>query len=114
QDYSSKSYDVSYKAVAIEQTNEHGQKETVYQPITKAHPLKEGETPVTKSLQIASSDELEIGQKVSAHLEAGKYRKLDQDQKQRLKADFKRLDKEPNIVHGTVKNVKENEVEITV
>lgn len=114
QNYSSKSYEVTYQAVAVQQTNDKGEAETIFKPITKAHPLEQGQTAVDKTLQIATSEDLEIGQMVAAHLELGKYRYLDKEKKVAIVQDYKNKDAQPKIVQGQVKNLKDSEVEITV
>src|SRR5699024_5247901 len=106
--------EIKYQAVAVQKTNDQGEIETNYVPITKARPLKSDESPVTKTFQMATSNDLEVGDEVAAHLELGKYRYLDADKRNRLAQDNRDEGKEPKIIHGTVKDVKENEVEITV
>ncbi len=114
QNFSSRSYEVKYQAVAVQKTGENGQKKTVYEPITKARPLKKGETAVTRELQIASSEDLQKGQKVWAHLELGKYKYLNQEKKNELVQEYKKVDRPSEIVQGKIVEEKDNEVEITV
>ncbi|HLS12425.1 MAG TPA: hypothetical protein VK050_09710, partial [Flavobacteriaceae bacterium] len=113
QDYSTKSYDVSYDAVAIE-TVVNGETQTVYEPITEARPLMEGEEAVTHTLQIATNRDLQVGQEVAAHEELGKFIYLDEDVRANLSNDYAKAELPSEIVMGTVSEVKENEVEITV
>ncbi len=112
--YSSTAYNVSYEAVAVQKTNDQGQTETDYIPITKARPLKPGEIPVTDTLQIASTSDLAVGQKVYAHLEVGKYRYLNQEERQKLAKEYQKQGEPPKIIQGTIEGAKSNEVEITV
>ncbi|SEA37063.1 peptide MFS transporter [Bizionia paragorgiae] len=113
QDFSTKSYDVQYQAVAVEQVVD-GKTQVVYEPITEARPLKGGETTETQILSISSNNELAIGQPVGAHLELGKYQYLDEEKQSKLASDYASKGLKSQIVVGEVAQVKENEVEITV
>lgn len=113
QDFSTKSYDVEYQAVGVEQVI-NGQTSMVYEPITEARPLKAGEVSETQTLNISSNNDLEIGQAVGAHLELGKYRYLDDVKQKQLAIDYSEEGLESEIIVGEVVSVKENEVEITV
>ena len=113
QDFSTKSYDVQYQAVAVEQVVD-GKTQVVYEPITEARPLKAGETTETQILSISSNNELAIGQPVGAHLELGKYQYLDEEKQSKLASDYASKGLKSQIVVGEVAQVKENEVEITV
>ncbi len=114
QDYTSKSYKVSYQAVAVEESGDSEHPELLYEPITEARPLQPGETAVTRTMEVNSNDDLEVGQKIEAHEEAGKFRYLKADQEERLIKDFERLGQPSNLVHGEVVSVLDREVEITV
>lgn len=113
QDYSTKSYDVQYQAVAVE-TVINGETQTLYEPITEARPLIVGEEVVTHTLQFATNKDLQVGQAVAAHEELGKYIYLDEDVTTNLKADYEAASLPSEIVIGTVSEIKDNEVEITV
>ena|SRR5690554_4469461 len=113
QDYSTKSYDVHYDAVAIE-TMRDGEAYTVYEPITEARPLLKGEEVVTHTLQLSTNKDLQVGQAIAAHEELGKYIYLDEDVTANLTADYAEAALPSEIVTGTVTEIKENEVEITV
>ena len=113
QDYSTKSFDVQYDAVAIE-TTVNGETVTTYEAITEARPLLEGEEAVTHTLQIATNKDLQVGQEVAAHEELGKFIYLDEDVRANLTNDYAKAALPSEIVTGTVSEVKENEVEITV
>src|SRR5699024_6062926 len=77
QDFSTKSFDVEYQAVAVEK-NIEGEMTTVYEAITDARPLEAGETAVIRTLHISSNKDLQVGQEVAAHEELGKYKYLDE------------------------------------
>jgi len=113
QDYKTKSYDVTYQAVAVEHVVD-GKKITEYEPITEARPLKSGEKAVAQTLNISSSDGLELGQTVYAHLELGKYEYLNNEEAQQLANDYKNAHLSSQIVKGEISKVKDSEVEITV
>ena len=113
QDFSTKSYEVQYQAVKVETTVD-GTIETTYEPITEARPLKEGEFSVDHILNISSKDDLQVGQTVAAHLELGKYKYLDEAKKEKLAIDYSKEGLDSQIISGTISEVKENEVEITV
>ncbi|WP_225035097.1 peptide MFS transporter [Winogradskyella sp. SM1960] len=113
QDYSTKSYDVQYEAVAVENIV-NGKKSITYEPITEARPLKANETSEKQILSISSNNELEVGQTVGAHLELGKYRYLDDVKQEQLALDYADKGLQSLIVTGEIVEVKENEVEITV
>src|SRR5699024_7112402 len=59
QDFSTKSFDVEYQAVAVEK-NIEGEKTTVYEAITDARPLEAGETAVIRTLHISSNKDLQV------------------------------------------------------
>jgi len=113
QDFSTKSYDVKYQAVAIEQVVD-GKTIVEYEPITASRPLLDGETSETQILKLSSNKELKIGQPIAAHLELGKYRYLDEVTESQLALDYSKEGLQSQIVAGEVFEVKENEVEITV
>lgn len=113
QDYSTKSYEVHYDAVAIESVEE-GELVTKYEAITEARPLKEGEVITKHTLQFASNKDLQVGQKVAAHEELGKFIYLDESVFEKLSKDYLAAGAPSQIVAGQISEVKENEVEITV
>ena len=113
QDFSTKSYAVSYQAAEIENVVD-GKTTIEYVPITEARPLLEGEKAVEQVLNISSRHELKIGEEVAAHLELGKYQYLDSDKKEKLKTDYANIGEKSQIVQGKVAEIKDSEVEITV
>lgn len=112
-DFSSVSYEVTYKAVAVEQVDKNGDLEIVYEPITAARPLLEGEVAVDHILNFSTNESLEVGQPVAAHLELGKFVYLNEAQNTKLDSDYTASNLKSQIVTGTVAEIKENEVEIT-
>ncbi|WP_179351424.1 peptide MFS transporter [Winogradskyella vidalii] len=113
QDFSTKSYNVQYEAVAVESVVD-GKTIISYEPITEARPLKAGETTEMQILNISSNEDLQVGEAVGAHLELGKYRYLDEVKQKQLALDYSDRGLQSMIVTGEITEVKENEVEITV
>ncbi|PWH85790.1 peptide MFS transporter [Brumimicrobium oceani] len=113
QDFSTKSYDVTYQAVQVE-TEVDGEMVKEFVPITEARPLQAGEVAETQTLSISSSSELKVGEPVAAHLELGKYQYLDDQKQNQLAIDYADKGLQSQIVLGEVAEVKDNEVEITV
>lgn len=113
QDYSNKSYEVHYDAVAVETVTD-GERTIEYEAITAARPLVEGEEVVTHSLRITHNKDLEVGQIVYAHEELGKYVYLDDTATEKLNSDYEVAGLASKVVPGKISEVKENEVEITV
>lgn len=113
QDFSTKVYEVEYQAVKTTQVVE-GVSHDIYEPITDARPLKEGEQAVPHVLELSTNKGLIVGDYIGAHLELGKYIYLDTDAINRLQSDYKEVKQPSQIVQGTVTQIKENEVEITV
>ena len=113
QDFSTKSYGVTYQAVQTEQIID-GETVKEYVPISAARPLQPGEVSETQILSISSSSELTVGQPIAAHLELGKYQYLDAQTQEQLATDYADEGLESTIVLGEVSEIKENQVEITV
>lgn len=113
QDFSTKVYEVEYQAVKTTQVVE-GVSHDIYEPITDARPLKEGEQAVPHVLELSTNKGLIVGDYIGAHLELGKYIYLDTDAVNRLQTDYNEVSQPSQIVQGTVTQIKENEVEITV
>ncbi|HLV93476.1 MAG TPA: peptide MFS transporter [Aequorivita sp.] len=113
QDFSTKVYEVEYQAVKTTQVIE-GVSHDIYEPITDARPLAAGEQSVSHVLELSTNKGLTVGDDIGAHLELGKYIYLDTDAINRLQSDYKEVKQPSQIVQGTVTQIKENEVEITV
>lgn len=113
QDFSTKVYEVEYQAAVTYETVD-GQDVEIYNPITEARPLEEGEKQVTHVLEFSTNKSLVVGQEVGTHLELGKYIYLDNDAITRLENDYQRVNFPSQIIRGRVTEIKENEVEITV
>ncbi|HLS31766.1 MAG TPA: peptide MFS transporter [Flavobacteriaceae bacterium] len=113
QDFSTKVYEVEYQAVKTTQMV-NGETQEVYEPITDARPLTDGEQSVTHVLEFSTNKSLAVGETVGAHLELGKYIYLDAEGVNRLSGDYAKINEPSQIVSGTVSEIKENEVEITV
>lgn len=113
QDFSTKSYAMEYQAVTKTEIVD-GVEHPVYIPITEARPVEAGEETVTHTLEFSTNKPLTVGQDVAAHLELGKYIYLDNEAASRLSNDYAGLSQPSQIISGTVTEIKDNEVEITV
>lgn len=113
QDFSTKVYEVEYQAIKTTEVI-NGENQDVYEPITEARPLAEGEKAVTHVLEFSTNKSLTVGDAVGAHMELGKYISLDKEDMDKLNADYAEIKQPSRIVQGTVSEIKENEVEITV
>lgn len=91
-----------------------GKSTIVYEPVTKARPLYKGEATIAKNIPIASSTDLDVGQKIYTHQELDKYRFLNEDKLQDLKTDYAEAGLPSKIIQGKVSKINESEVEITV
>lgn len=113
QDFSTKVYEVEYEAVKTTQMV-NGEMQDVYEPITDARPLADGEQAIMHVLEFSTNKSLVVGDPVGAHLELGKYIYLDDDGVSRLSGDYAEINQPSQIISGTVSEIKDNEVEITV
>src|SRR5699024_7707188 len=113
QDFSTKVYEVEYQAVMTTEVVD-GVENEIYEPITDARPLAAGEQAVSHVLELSTNKGLKVGETIGAHLELGKYIYLDSDAVNRLEGDYSKVNEPSQIVHGTVSEIKDNEVEITV
>lgn len=113
QDFSTKSYEVEYQAVMTTKVVDGVEHES-YEPITNARPLAAGEQAVSHVLQFSSNKSLNVGDEIATHLELGKYIYLDNETSQRLESDYTKSNEPSQIIPGTITEIKENEVEITV
>lgn len=113
QDFSTKSYEVEYHAVVKTEIVD-GVEHKTFLPITEARPVEPGEEQVMHTLEFSTNKPLSVGQSVAAHLELGKYIYIDQETNRRLEQDYANLNLPSQIISGTITEVKENEVEITV
>src|SRR5690554_6015149 len=113
QDFSTKVYEIEYQAVKTTKVVD-GETLDIYEPISEARPLAPGEEAVSHVLEFSTNKSLLVGDAVGAHLELGKYIYLDDEGINRLTSDYAEISQPSQIVSGTVSEVKESEVEITV
>src|SRR5690625_1661496 len=113
QDFSTKSYEITYEAVEKTEIVD-GVEHKTFIPITEARPLESGEQAVMGTLEFSTNKSLEVGQAVSAHEELGKFIYLDEQTTLRLENDYANLNQPSQVISGTISEIKENEVEITV
>lgn len=113
QDFSTKSYELEYQAV-VEHEMVDGQPHETFIPITEARPQQPGEETVMHKLEFSTNKPLAVGQEVSAHQELGKYIYMDEQAVTRLNNDYANINQPSQIISGTITEIKDNEVEITV
>lgn len=114
QNYSSSAYVAEYQAVAVQTVDADGEQETTYVPLTEARPLQPGETAVTRQMEVATTEDLTPGQPIFTHFELGEFVLLDQEGKIALANEYQKQGEQANIVPAEVKEIKSNQVEITV
>ncbi len=128
-DWSSHAYEVSYSAVEKAALDENGvQKKDAnnnpiftYVPVSEVAQVKEGDVVVEKTTIISDLANLEIGTKLNIYEELGKYNILDAKSEEKLKNELQAYNqitdienqKEIHIVQAEVKEIKDNQVEIT-
>lgn len=113
QDFSTKSYEITYEAVEKTEVVD-GVEHKTFIPITDARPLESEEQAVMGTLEFSTNKSLEVGQTVAAHEELGKFIYLDEQTTLRLENDYANLNQPSQVISGTITEIKDNEVEITV
>ncbi len=120
-DWASHAYQVNYNAIesvvltdegAIKQ-DENNNQVMNYQPISNTVTPSETDKVVEQHTIILNRGEYPIGTKVNIYEELGTYYILDQTTESELKANYEKHGKTPHIVQGEIKEVKDNQVEIT-
>src|SRR5699024_636617 len=84
-----------------------------YEALTEARTLQKNEKKVKHTLSISTNNDLAIGDPVKAHQELGKFIYLEESKANSLANDYKNVNQKSQIIQGEVKEVKDNEVEIT-
>ncbi|WP_060872790.1 peptide MFS transporter [Myroides odoratus] len=120
-DWSSHAYQVHFQTVETAVLNEDGtvkydenKNQTYhYQPISTAFQAKEGDKIVEKNTIISNRGEYEIGSTIKIYEELGTYHILTEEIETKLVAEYGAKDKTPHIVQAEVKEIRDNQVEIT-
>lgn len=128
-DWSSHAYEVSYSAVekavldenGVQKKDEHNNPIFAYVPVSETSQVKEGDVVVEKTTIISDLVNLEIGEKLNIYEELGKYNILNAKSEEKLKNELHAYNqitdienqKEIHVVQAEVKEIKDNQVEIT-
>ncbi len=113
QEYKSKAYEAEYQAIAIERVID-GETQTQYVPVTASTVIQPTDNVVTQKLVFSSSEPLEPNQQIAVHEELGKYIYLDNQLEEKVTNDYLKANKDSNIIHATISQALEKQVEITV
>lgn len=124
-DWSSHAYEIEYASLQIadidKETNQQKIDEKTGELIFRYVPVSESYVPtptdvmVNKTFIISTEDELNVGDKIKVHEEAGgKFVNLSAELESKIRADYATKNRESTIVHAEIKEIKDNQVEITV
>lgn len=113
QEYKSKAYEAEYQAIAVERVID-GETQTQYVPVTASTVIQPTDNVVTQKLVFSSSEPLEPNQQIAVHEELGKYIYLDNQLEEKVTNDYLKANKDSNIIHATISQALEKQVEITV
>lgn len=128
-DWSSHAYEVRYSAVekpvldetGVQKKDDNNNLMFTYVPVSESTPAKEGDVVVEQTTIISELVSLEKGDKLKIYEELGKYNILDAKAEEKLKGELQAYNqitdiesqKEIHVVHAEVKEIKDNQVEIT-
>ncbi len=128
-DWSSHAYEVRYSAVekpvldetGVQKKDDNNNLMFTYVPVSESAPAKEGDVVVEQTTIISELVSLEKGDKLKIYEELGKYNILDAKAEEKLKGELQAYNqitdiesqKEIHVVHAEVKEIKDNQVEIT-
>ncbi|MEK6450068.1 MULTISPECIES: peptide MFS transporter [Myroides] len=128
-DWSSHAYEVRYSAIEKPVLDETGAQKKdnnnnlmfTYVPVSESAPAKDGDVVVEQTTIISELVSLEKGSKLKIYEELGKYNILDAKAEEKLKGELQAYNqitdiesqKEIHVVHAEVKEIKDNQVEIT-
>ncbi|SDH31137.1 peptide MFS transporter [Myroides phaeus] len=128
-DWSSHAYEVRYSAVekpvldetGVQKKDDNNNLMFTYVPVSESAPAKEGDVVVEQTTIISELVSLEKGDKLKIYEELGKYNILDAKAEEKIKGELQAYNqitdiesqKEIHVVHAEVKEIKDNQVEIT-
>lgn len=120
-DFNSKSYEVTYQAVKIEEVdeqgtplrNEEGAIQYLYTPVTESTEVPAGADVVTQTARVSSREDLQVNQAVAIHSEIGKMHYLKPEAMEKVQQDYKNRNLPSQIIDARVSEIKEGQVEIT-
>lgn len=124
-DWSSHAYEIKYAALQTAEMDEKTNQQKVdektgelifnYVPVSESYVPKATDVVVDKTFIISTEDVLSVGDQIKVHEEAGgKFVKLSPELENKIRGDYASKNRESNIVHAEIKEVKDNQVEITV
>jgi POT family proton-dependent oligopeptide transporter len=124
-DWTAHAYEITMKELRVTDMDEKTKQPKVdektgeivykYVPVTESYVPKEGDVIKDKKINITSHDVMQVGDKLSVHLEAGdKYVKLSDQQETKIREDYTNHNRDIEIVQAQISAIKDNQVEITV
>ncbi len=120
--WSSHSYDVSYKAIKTAKLDDAGKAvmnekgEPVYklEPVSASYVAKPTDVIVEDVINLASQDALSKGAEINIHKEGDKFVLVSPESLVKLDAEYKNQNKPSEVVPAKVAEIKDSQVEITV
>jgi len=116
-DFSTTAYEVSYKAIEVVKIDEEGNRVTTYQPLTTNELSPADVNIVDRTTRIAEPLDFAVGDQIyiiSKDNDGSAYGYLDSQRQEFAEKNAVALGRESGIVQAEVKEIKSNEVEITV
>jgi len=123
-DWTSNAYQIKYSALKIadidpktnlQKTDEHDKLLFKYVPITESYVATSSDIIEEKTFTIATEESFVIGDKIRVHQEAGgKLVNLNTEQENKIRSDYALKNRESKIIHAEIKELRKNQVEITV
>jgi len=123
-DWTSNAYQIKYTALKIpeidpetnqQKTDEHDQLLFKYVPITESYVATSSDIIEEKTFTIATEEMFAVGDKIRVHQEAGgKLVNLNSEQENKIRSDYALKNRESKIIHAEIKELRKNQVEITV
>ncbi|WP_312557110.1 peptide MFS transporter [Empedobacter brevis] len=120
--WSSHSYDISYKAVKTAKVDEVGKPVLDdkglptfnLEPVTASYVVKPTDVIVDNVINLASQDALTKGSDINIHKEGDKFVLVSPESLVKLDAEYKNQNKPSEVVPARVAEIKDSQVEITV
>lgn len=121
-DISSHAYEIEYQVLKIPKIDEKNSRQEVdkngnlvfqYLPVSESYVKTPSDNIQTKKTTIATKNELKVGDKVTVHEEIGIMVPLTQEQEEKIRQDYISTQKNSNIVHAHVTELRDNKIEIT-
>ncbi|UUV20456.1 peptide MFS transporter [Paenimyroides aestuarii] len=123
-DWTSHAYEIKYNALKVadidEKTNQQKKDEKgalvyKYIPVSEAYEANPNDVIEEKTFVIATKETYVVGDQIKVHEEAGgKFVNLTTEQENKIRADYNSKNRTSKIVQAEIKEVRDNQVEITV